>query len=220
MSDEPKPQKPPDLNVTARRIEFSQAPQVDAEGQLAKVSFDTRVGGGFGRENSGALGSIPGRIEYGTTAGELANGARAACVACRHWSPRAWVEYVNKSTGTLSSAQDRETIATMKQRLARAYGPENVSEAMRSMGICRVLTEVIEGWVGKNPIHWPVVTKDDANCPGHIAAGQGELGIPNRLEIVTPAAPFGLFKAKDLEAVKVGDLRRDSILFDAAGKSR
>ncbi len=209
-----------DMRIIGKKISFTREREVDAEGQRAAIDFETQAAAGMGLQNRGELGQLPTVVRYETTAGEMADGARSACTACRFWNQKAWYAFVQKSTGPLSTAQDRDTIEGTKKRLALAYGPEGVQTAMESMGICNALSEVIKGWVGENPIHWPVVTKDDANCPSYVQAGQSSLGIPNRLEVVTPAAPFGLFKAKDLDAVKIGDLRRDGILFDAANKTR
>ncbi len=212
--------KPKELSITGKTIEFSQAPQVDAEGQQARIRYGTRVAGGMGQLNGGELGSIPGVIQYDTTAGDLANGARTACLACKHWDSTTWLKMVKDADSPLASAEDRLTINQARTRLIKAFGVESAEEALRQFGICKVMTEIIHGWVKKDPLHWPAVTKDDANCPSHVSAGLSSLGIPNRVEIVTPAAPFGLFKPKDLDATTVGDKRRDTVLFEAAGKIR
>ncbi len=214
----PASEKPKDLVVTGSETVFSKKEQTDAEEQVVLRRFGTRTGAGMGQLNQGELGAVPTVIEYTSTAGDLANGARTACQACKHWNQKAWYKFVSDSTGPLSKLEDRETIKGTKNRLALAYGPENVQAAMESMGICTVMTEIIEGWVGKNPIHWPVVTQDIANCPSSVSAGTSSLGIPNRIELVTPAAPFGLFKPRDLDAVKIGNQRRDGVLFEADRK--
>ncbi len=210
--------KPPELRISDKKIEFSQTPNTDAEGQTARVSYGTRIAGGMGQVNSGEMGSIPGQIVYESNVNDFASGAKTACTACRHWNQKAWYKFVADSVGPLAKPQDRDTIKGTRNRLALAYGVENVQAAMLSMGICQVLTEIVKGWVGEHPMHYPVVTQEGASCPTYVAAGMSPLGIPNRANIVTPAAPFGLFKPKDLDATTIGDKRRDAVLFSAAGK--
>ncbi len=214
------PAKAPELRISSKSIEFSRAPQVDAEGQAARVNYGTRVAGGMNQLNQGELGSIPGVIQYDTTAGALADGARTACGVCKHWDSVAWLRMVRDADSPLATAEDRQTITQARTRLMKAYGVEQAEEALRQFGICKVMSEIIHGWVGKDPIHWPAVVKNDANCPEYVSAGLSPLGIPNRVQIVTPAAPFGLFKPKDLDATTIGDKRRDEVLFSAAGKVR
>ncbi len=213
-------EKPKDLQSIGKRIEFSQAPQTDAEGQAARISYTARTGAGYGQANRGELGSVPTQIVYDTTAGALADGAKTACGQCKHWDHVSWLRMVKDADGPLASKEDRQTITQARTRLMTAYGLEQAEEALKQFGICKVLTEIIHGWVQKDPLHWPAATKNDANCPTYVSAGMSSLGIPNRVELVTPAAPFGLFKPKDLDARTIGDKRRDSVLFDASAKTR
>lgn len=224
MTDPTKPAapavKPPELKITGKRILFTQAPQVDAEGQNAQIAFQTRVGAGMGQHNDGSAGSLPGQIVYDANVNDLAHGARTACAACKHWDSVTWLKMVRDADGPLASKEDKWTITQARTRLIKAFGVEDAEEALHQFGICKVMTEIIHGWVGKDPLHYPAATKNDANCPTYVSAGMSPLGIPNRVELVTPAAPNGLFKPRDLDAVTIGDKRRDGILFDAAGKTR
>ncbi len=82
-----------------------------------------------------------------------------------------------------------------------------------SFGICRVLSDWVEGIVGRNPMHWPVVPDQHATCPTYVA-------VPGaRMEVVTPTQPLGLFKPKDYDAKKIGAKRYDSVLQAADGKT-
>jgi hypothetical protein len=208
------------LVVTGQSLTFSQQPQVDAEGQTALRRFETRVGAGHGAVNDGGLGSIPGIIEYQTTAGAMANGVRTACAACKHFDQKAWHQFLAVSTGPGSKAEDRETINGMRARLMMAgYGPEDdkgeldVEAALASFGICRVLSDWIEGALKvRDPIHWPVVVGRDATCPTYVQARE------HRMEVTTPAAPFGLYAPRDLDAKKIGAARYDAVLQGASGK--
>ena len=211
------PTKPRDLVVTKDEIRIANTPGVEPEAQQVQHNFKTAVP--IGPKDGAAQGAgIPGVIQYDTTAGELALGAKAACVACRHWSRKDFREYVAKSVGPLSKAEDRQTIEGMKSRLAQAHGLENLGEAMKAMGICRVLNEIVKGWVGEDPRHYPVITEDIAGCPRYISAGASAEGVPNRVEITTPAQPLGLYRPLDLDAQKIGAKRYDAVLFDALGK--
>ncbi len=211
--------KPAELEITGKKIEFSQTPQTDAEGQAAKITYATRAGAGMGQVNRGELGSIPAVIQYDTTAGELADGARTACQACRHWDQTTWLKMVRDADSPLASKEDKWTITQARTRLFKAYGAD-YEAALMQFGICKVMSEIIHGWVKKDPLHWPAATSADANCPEYVSAGMSPLGIPNRVTIKTPANPFGLFKPKDLDAIKIGNQRRDGVLFDADRKIR
>ncbi len=210
-----------DLVITGRTVEISREPQTDAEGQLLRQRFHTKVDAGAGRSNNGEMGRLPGVIEYTAQVGDAANGARTCCGACSHWDSATWLKMIKHAdTSPLASAEDKQTIAQVRTRLIQAFGVEQSEEALMQFGVCKVLSEIVHGWVKKDPLHWPVATKQDANCPEYVAAGANAKGVLNRAEITTQAAPFGLFKAKDGDAIKIGDARRDSMLFDAAGKTR
>jgi len=208
-----------DLVVIGQSTDVSATPQTDPEAQVVRQQFHTQAGVGYGKDNNGGLGGLPAIVEYRTQAGEFANAAKSACGVCRHFDKRSWLKHLSKTEGPLGSKEDRETLNQMRGRLMMAgYGPKDgngevdIEAALATFGVCRPLSDIIEGWVGKNPIHWPVLVSDSANCPTYVQA-EG-----HRTEIVTPAAPFGLFKPLDLDARKVGDQRRDLVLFTAAGK--
>ncbi len=216
MSDTPKKK---DLVVTGQTIQFSNTPQTDAEGQVAVRQFHTQATAGAGQNNRGEFGGLPAIIEYKAMAGEMAQGARTACAGCRHMDVKAWHRFLARATGPLSKAEDRETITAMKGRIMMAgYGVMDANDeidieaTVMRHGICRVLSDIIEGFVGKDPMHWPVVVWREATCPSYVQAG------PHRAEITTPEAPYGLFKAIDLDAEKIGAARYDAILNDAGGK--
>jgi len=209
-----------EMMVTGQTIQFSQKPQTDAEGQVALRQFHTRVDAGAGKDGAqGALGQIPGIVEYTAMAGDMANAARTACAGCRHFDVKAWHRFLAQATGPLSKAEDRETITAMKGRIMMAgYGVMDAKDeidieaTVMRHGICRVLSDIIEGWVGRDPMHWPVVCWRESACPNYVQAGA------NKMDITTPAQPFGLFKPIDLDAQKIGAQRYDAILNDAAGK--
>ncbi len=208
-----------DMKVVGQSIQFSQTPQTDAEGQHVKRQFHTQVEAGAGRENQGGFGALPGIVEYNTTAGEMAQGARTACAGCRHFDVRAWHKFLSLATGPASKAEDRETINAMKGRIMMAgygvldaKGEVDIDATVMLHGICRVLSDIVEGFVGRDPMHWPVISWRESSCPTYVQAG------PHRTEVVTPAAPYGFFKPVDLDAQKIGAQRYDQILNDASRK--
>lgn len=223
----PAPIEKKEMVVTGDSLTFSNAPQTDAEGQVAVRRFTTNVPagaqgqGGVGAAIDGQLGSMPGIVEYRSNVGDMANAVRTACIACRHFDRRAWHKFLSAATGPASSAENRATIHGMKGRIAMAgYGVRfdngelDVDATVLRHGICHVLSDWVEGAVGRDPMHWPVVPDSDATCPTYVAAG------PHRMEVTTPAQPFGLFQPKDLDAKNIGAARYDAVLFDAANKSR
>lgn len=210
-----------DLKITGKRITFTQHEATDAEGQACAVDYETQVDAGPG--GAGTVqrqGQLPGIVRYETTAGALADGSKTACGVCSHWDQKAWTKMVRDADSPLATAEDRQTITQARTRLIKAFGVEQAEEALRQFGICKVMTEIIHGWVKRDPIHYPAVTFQSANCPTYVSAGLSPLGIPNRIELVTPASPHGLFKARDVESQVIGDKRRDTVLYDAAGKMR
>jgi len=212
----------PDLVIKRQTLDFSQRPQTDAEGQVARRRFHTEVAAGPGQAGVvNAQGMIPGIIEYNTTAGELAEASRSPCAGCQHHDVKAWRQFVAAATGPASTAEDRDTIQKLRGRLMvdgvgvfNDDGEFDVEATLMSFGICRPLTDWVEGVVGKNPMHWPIVTSREANCPSYVAAGGA------RMEVTYPSQPLGLFKPRDLDSKKYGAARYDAVLFDAAGKSR
>lgn len=216
----------PELQITGQTLEYSRIPETDAEGQIARRRFHTPIAAGnqgLGGGESGLanqMGSIPGVIEYSSTAGEMANAARTACVACKHFDQKAWQKFQAAAMGPASSAESRQTIKTMKDRLLLAgkgfvddaTGEVHIDEYVATFGICRILSDWIEGSVGRHPIHWPVVTEPTANCPSKVQA-EGHV-----MDVVTPAEPYGFFKPKDLDAKTIGAQRYDQVLFGAQGK--
>lgn len=215
-----KPVKP-ELIITGQQTKFSATPQVDAEGQTAAIEYGTRVSAGRGglaqaQTGMGQEGQIPGVIQYQTNVGDMANGARASCAACKNHDVRAWNQYVDRATGPLSTAEERQEIDTAKRRIAIAeFGYQNkdgsvdLEATLRAFGICRPLNDWVEGAIGKNPIHWPVFTWRDTGCPRTCHAG------PHTLNVVTPEQPLGLFRPKDLDAKKIGAGRYDTVLHAA-----
>lgn len=209
-----KPLKP-ELVITGRDVKFSAESQVDPEGQTAAIEYRTPVTAGRGglgqaQTGSGHEGNIPGVIQYTTNVGDMANGARTACAGCAHYDVRAWQKYVREATGPASSAESRQTIQTMKARIMMAgYGYEDDSggeTTLMAHGICRPMSDWVEGVVGKDPVHWPVLAWREATCPKTCHAGA------HTLEVVTPAQPLGLYKPKDLDAKKIGAHRYDGVL--------
>lgn len=214
-----------DLQITAERIRISATPGVEAEAQQVNREYQTRVGAG--PRHQAAVGSIPGVIQYGTTAGEMANAVKTACVACRHFDTKLWHQYLAAAEGPLAKAEDKQTMQAMRQRIFKAgYGfaapvtplnPEgiDIEATMRGHGICRVLSDWVEGALkAKDPMHWPVICWQEATCPKYVAAG------PHRMDVTTPERPLGLFQPKDLDAKTIGTKRYDKVLFDAAGKTK
>ncbi len=215
-----KPVKP-EMIITGRETKFSATPQVDVEGQTAAIEYKTNVAAGRGglgqaQRASGGEGNIPGVVQYTTNVGDMANGARTSCAGCAHFDVKAWRQFLSAATGPASSAESRQTIQTMKSRIMMAgYGYEgsdgelDIEATIAAHGICRVLSDWVEGSVGRNPIYWPVVPWREATCPSSCNAGA------HNLAVVTPNEPFGLFKPKDLDAKKMGAHRYDAVLHAA-----
>lgn len=212
----------PDLIVKGNSLDFSHVPQVDAEGQVARKRIYTEAPAGPQGGVPGQHGQLPAVIEYTGMAGELANAVKTACAGCANHDVKAWRQFVAAATGPASSAEDRQTIQTLRGRLLMegrgifdANDELDVEATLNSLGICRVLSDWVEGAMGlRHPAHWPVVTEREATCPTYVA-------VPGaRMEVTTPAQPLGLFKARDGDARKIGDMRRDAVLWDAAGKVR
>ncbi len=216
----------PELVITGKETKFSAEPQVDPEGQTAAIEYKTPVTagrGGLGQAmtGSGHEGNIPGLIQYTTNVGDMANGARSSCAGCAHHDVKAWNRYVDQATGPLSTAEQRQEIDTAKKRIAIAeFGYQNpdgtvdLEGTLRSFGICRPLNDWVEGCVGKNPVHWPVFTWRDSNCPRTCHAGA------HTLQVVTPEQPMGLYKPRDFDALKFGAKRYDKVLHAAQAVSQ
>lgn len=212
----------PELLIKGETTQISQTPETDAEGQFVKrvVHAQAPIGpGAAGVVNP--IGQLPTLLEYKTQVGEHANALKTNCASCRHWDQKAWRKFVEASTGPASTVEDRQTIQTLRGRLftdgkgyADANGNLDVEATLYSFGVCRVLSDWMEGVVGRNPIYWPVNPAPDATCPTDIQAPGA------RMPIVTAAQPFGLFRARDQDAVKTGDAKRDALLFAAQGKTR
>lgn len=216
-----------ELFITGQQLRFSRTPQVDPEGQAAVREFRVEAPAGYQAQNQGAAGlanqqgSIPAIIQYGTTAGEMAQGRRSACQACRHWDNAAWRKFITMSTGPLARAEDKQTLESLRNTLTlrgiqydHPNGkPMTIDEIVAAHGICRVLSDWVEGVVGRDPLHWPVVPGPDANCPPSCHAGA------SKIDVATPAAPLGFFQPRDLDSVKIGDKRYDEVLRLAQGKT-
>lgn len=84
MSEAPKK----DLKVVGQSLRFSKTPQTEPEAQSAVREFAVRSPAGYQQGNTGAgglaneLGTLPAILQYGSTAGEMANARRGACAAC------------------------------------------------------------------------------------------------------------------------------------------
>lgn len=207
-----------DLNVTAQRIRIGTTPGVEPEAQPLVREFELRAHAG--PQQAGAQGvlqtqgSIPVLAQYGTTAGEAAQARRTACQACRHFDRKAWAQYLAKMTHPAANAGWKQTLETMKVRLImRGVAPEHVDEALKSFGICQVLSEWIKSVVGEDPTFWPAVPEPDATCPRVCRAG------PHELPVVTAQQPYGFFQPVDLDAQKIGAQRYDQTLRLAQGKT-
>lgn len=213
-----KPIKP-GVMIKRGTLDFSRQPQVDPEGQTAVRRLESTAP--IGPQGGSAVGGIPSVLEYKSTAGALANAVKTACIACRHHNVRAWRAWVAAATGPAATAEQKQTIQTLRGRLLidgvgifSDDGEFDVEATLMSFGICEVLSDWVKGIVGENPIHWPIVTAKDATCPTYVAV-EGA-----RMEVTTPAQPLGLFRPKDLDARKHGAKRYDAVLFGAAGKPR
>ncbi len=217
MSDETKPAPPPPVSVVGSTVQFSNVAQVDPEGQQIRRTFSAPVAIGPGQGGVvNSIGSIAGRFEYDVNALELANVSKSSCGGCRHWNQRAFHQMVAKWTGPASTAVQRQTIQGYKAKILKdqiGYVGETVEQTLASsFGICGVLSEWVEGVVGKHEGYWPVTPMRDATCPTYVAAGAA------RMEVTTPAQPLGLFEPVSSDAVKIGADRYDRVLFSAAGK--
>lgn len=214
--------KPELTTVHREHVQISQTPQTDAEAQSIKRTLV--VGAPIGPGAAGTVsqvGQIPAHFEYLTNVGDHANAIKTSCGGCKHWDNIAWRKFVIASTGPASTVADRQTIETLRGRLAtegRGYkdpktGKVDVEATLMGIGVCRVLSDWVEGAMKqRHPAHWPVAPMPESTCPTYVA-------VPGaRMAVVTPAQPLGLFKARDTN--KTGDARRDALLFAAAGKIR
>lgn len=206
-----------ELQITSERTLVANTPGVEPEAQEVKRQYTAAVPAG--PRTGAAVGSIPGVIEYGTTAGLMANAVRGACAGCRHFDVKLWNRYLAAAEAPMASAESKQTMQAMRARIAMAgygytdkTGKVDIEATMKAHGICRVLSDWVEGAVGKDPVHWPVVCWREAVCPTYVAAAQ------HRMDVVTPAQPLGLFVPIDREAVGIGDKRYDAVMYEAAGK--
>lgn len=215
-----------EMQIVGEQAHISNTPQTDAEGQTIIREFHaqaptTMQGSGPGAAVSGNVGNLPTLIQYSAAAGEMANAARTACVACKHFDNKAWLRFISNAEGPASSAESRQTLQTMRERIKRAgYGFQNkdgshdVEATLQAHGICRVLSDWVEAATGRDPIFWPVVPWREANCPNICRAG------PHELNVTTPAEPFGLFSPIDTDAQKIGANRYDTILKGVDAQNR
>lgn len=211
--------------VTGNQIGFTQTPGVDAEGQQAVNRFAARipVAPNLAGAQSGVpqFGTMPGVIDYTTGAGAMARGARTACAGCRWHDVRAWNKFLSDADNPGSTAEARETMRTMRARIMMAgygYTGDNdeldIERTMRAHGICRPMSDAVEGATGRDPFFWPVVTWREACCPETVRAGQGK---PN-IQVATDDRPYGFFAPKSLDDQKIGAQRYDAVLHAAQGK--
>lgn len=214
-----------ELLVTSQSLKFSQRPQVDAEGQAAVREFTVQSPAGYQSSGAGGVvdqqGTIPAVLQYGSTAGDMANARRTSCAGCANFDVKAWNKLIDNAYGAIPNLAWQQTFETMKTRIdAAGFGYErtdgsgvvDLEATLRAHGICRPLTEWVEGVVGKDPVFWPVTPWREANCPPSIRAGAHEL------PIVTAEKPLGLFVPVDLDAEKIGSKRYDEVLRAAQGK--
>lgn len=216
---------PKEMKVLGQSLRFSKAPNVEPEAQATVREFSVRAPAGFQQGNAGGgglanqLGTLPATLQYGSTAGEMANARRGACAACKHFDVKAWRKYLSDATNPASTPEMRQTIATFKARIAMAgYGYEkpdgsiDLDGTLAAHGICRVLSDWVESHTGKDPVFWPVVPWREATCPPTCRAG------PNELTVVTPEKPLGFYVPVDLDAAKLGGKRYDEVMRLAQGK--
>lgn len=225
MNDDPTPKKT--LNVIGQRLRFSKTPQTEPEAQAAVREFAVQSPAGYQQGNAGRgglanqLGTLPSILQYGSTAGEMANARRGACAACVHFDVKAWRKYLSDATNPGSTPEMRQTIATFKARIAMAeYGytkPDgslDIDGTLAAHGICRVLSDWVESVTGKDPVFWPVVPWREATCPPTCRAGASEL------KVITAEKPLGLYVPVDLDAEKIGGKRYDEVLRLAQGNKK
>jgi hypothetical protein len=215
-----------ELLVTSQSLKFSQRPQVDPEGQSAVREFTVQSPAGYQQSGAGGVvdqqGNIPAIVQYGSTAGEMANARRTSCAGCKNWDNKALRQFISDATGPLANPAWKQTIESMKTRIdAAGYGYErrdgsgvvDLDVTLNAHGICRPMSDWVEGVTGRDPVFWPVVTWREATCPRSCRAGAHEL------PVVTTQQPLGLFVPVDLDAEKIGAKRYDEVLRAAQGKS-
>lgn len=219
---------PKKLFLTGQSLQMTNDPAFAPEQQRVVRQYNTRAeatprGGDGGMAQGGPLGTIPAAVQYTTSAGEMAQGARTSCGSCKHFDVKAWREFLIKATGPASTPEWRATIRTMEARIAMAgygYAADNdhaedgVQKTLYNHGICRVLSDWVESQAGRDPNWWPVVPWREASCPTVCRAGAGK----PQLQVVTAQQPYGLYKPRDLDAQKAGAARYDAMMHAAAGK--
>lgn len=208
-----------ELEITSERTLVANTPGVEPEAQEVKRQYGTSVAAG--PRGGAAMGGIPGVIEYSTTAGAMANAVRGACAGCRHFDQKLWLKYLAAAEAPMAKEESKQTMQAMRTRIGIAgygytdkFGRVDIEATMKAHGICRVLSDWVQGAVGKDPVHWPVICWREAVCPTYVAAAQ------HRMDVVTPAQPLGLFVPLDREAIGIGDKRYDAVMHEAAGKTK
>lgn len=215
-----------ELYVTGQTVvKVTNTPGVEPEAQNATREIRAEAPAGYQSSGaagaSGKLGAIPAFIQYGgTTAGDMANARRTACAGCKHWDQKAWQKFVKNSTGPAANPAWRQTMETIKARIAMAgYGYQkegtdlvDLDATLNAHGICRVLSDWAEGIAGRDPVFWPFFSWREATCPPFAKAGVHEL------PVVTPESPYGLYQPVDAEASRIGAKRYDEVLRLAQGR--
>lgn len=212
-----------ELYVTGQSLKFSRRPQTEPEAQSAVREFTVQSPAGYQQTGAGGVtdqqGAIPAVLQYGSTAGEMAMGRRSACASCRHFDVKAWQKFVSNATNPGSTPEMRQTIETFKARIAMAgFGYErpdgsiDLDATLNAHGICRVLSDWVEGVNGRDPVFWPVVPWREATCPPTCRAGTHP-----ELNVITADKPLGFYVPIDLDAAKIGGHRYDEVLRAAKG---
>lgn len=175
----------------------------EAQPMQRVIQTDANVG----MQGGGQVGSIPTEIQYETTVGEYAQGARHQCFTCKHFSRDAWKKLFSMWNDPTASIDKRKALngiraallqtnnATLADRSTNPMdGDFDVEHAVALLGVCKPLTELRKDVV----IVYPM-----SSCPP---------------EVCSKTNPDGLYESRNKELDRVGSQEFDRIMRVAQGR--
>lgn len=143
-------------------------------------------------------GGVKTETVIASTAGALAATVRNPCKACKHFDRRGWIDFVKQSSATADGKQFLnqvmgELIANQHMEFQELHtnpldGDFDTVHALNSLGLCRVLTEMMNDAVIVHPI---------AVCPPQLRS---------------PDRPQGAFEPFNKDADREGSAAYDAVL--------
>jgi hypothetical protein len=185
--------------------------QIDPEEHLAERSIGLEAPMTLGGVE---VGTLPGSIDFQTTAGSFAQGVRDRCELCKHWSVDRW-RAVRRGLEFGNRLDHRQMVNEMRYNLEiyleggdrdkfsdAQTGELDIEAALDSMGLCAALTEVFSRADGEVS---PWATFSAAGCPS-FEGPHGEDLLKN-------------FVPRDAEAYKAACKSYDNVMRMAQGKA-